>query len=182
MYSSPMERIMKEYKDLSSFPLSQFGLSIGLRNNNDYTKWIFTLMAPRDSIYSGGYFKLYADFPNGYPSIPPEICFVNPIYHINVNDTVPFTQGQHPLGAICIGPLGFWKQNYTMRELICSIYSLFYYVNPSCAYNNNKANEYKNDRNTYETKVRYFVRKYASLNSYAVDFNRTHDWDFNVFT
>ena len=121
-------RIKKEYQDLSASPLSQLGFSIGLINN-DYTKWRFTLMAPRDSLYKGGYYKLCAFFSNGYPSIPPEICFENPIYHINVNDCVPFTQGQHPLGAICIGPLGFWKQNYSMRELICSIYSLFYYTN-----------------------------------------------------
>ena len=57
MYSSPMERIMKEYQDLNRFPLSQFGLSIGLVNNNDYTRWRFTLMAPNDSLYKGGYFN-----------------------------------------------------------------------------------------------------------------------------
>ena len=181
MYSSPIERIIKEYRDLNAFPISQFGLSIGLVNNNDYTRWRFTLMAPKDSLYSGGYFKLDAFFPNGYPSIPPVICFLNPIYHINVNDMAPFTQQMDPLGAICIGPLGFWNQNCTMRELICSIYSLFYYANPSCAYNNNKANEYKNDKFTYESKVKYFIRKYASLSSYAVDFDRTQDWNFNVY-
>ena len=151
-------------------------------------------MAPRDSLYKGGYFKLDVFFPNGYPSVPPEICFVNPIYHINVNPKYPTFSLKKSIywaltifnfflfQVICIAPLGFWKQNYTMRELICSIYSLFYYVNPSCAYNNNKANEYKNDRHTYENKAKYFARKYASLNSYAVEFDRIHDWNFNVYS
>ena len=43
------------------------------------------MIAPKDSLYSGGLFFLQIIFPNDYPNSAPEIKFITPIYHINVN-------------------------------------------------------------------------------------------------
>ena len=179
MFSPVLEKIKQEYKDLCQNPLSSFGFSLGLENENDITKWRFTLLAPPDCSYKGGFFKLSAQFPNGYPNVPPQICFLTPIYHLNVNEFAhSYLQGD-PLGSICLGPLDFWKPNYTMRELICSIYSLFYYGNPHCAYNLNKADEYRYSRDVYEEKIKYFTKKYAK-SDHQINYNINQDWNFTV--
>ena len=157
--------IKKEYTDLSRNPISSLGFSVGLEHPNNYRKWKFILLGPNDTSYKKGLFNLSVNFPYGYPNIPPEVCFLTPIYHINVNDKAPLFNGAPPLGAINLIGLGFWKNGYTMRELICSIYSLFYYVDINHPFDPLKVQEFRDDRPCYETKISLFTKKYANLAS-----------------
>ena len=182
MYNPYEENNIKnEFLELSKNPISSLGLSVGLENQNNYRKWKFILLGPSDTSYKKGLFNLSISFPIGYPNSPPEVCFITPIYHINVNDKQPSIMGAAQLGAINIIGLGFWKPGYTtLRELICSIYSLFYYVDIFHPFDSSKVEEYRNDRPCYETKIAHFTKKYASINSSQNFLDSHNNWDFNI--
>ncbi len=62
-----MDRIINEFKDLNRKPVSNCGITTGLKNENDYRIWYLTLIGPKDSSYRGGIFRFYAQFPEEYP-------------------------------------------------------------------------------------------------------------------
>ena len=177
-----MDRIIEEYKDINRNPISNCGVTIGLMNESDYTKWRVTLLGPKDSSYKGGLFILSINFPNDYPNKAPEVCFLTPIYHVNVNPKAPKTQGEgvESLGHVCISTLNWWKPEYTMREVLTNIFALFYMANPDSPYGLDRADEFRNDRATYEEKAKYFTKKYASPMKADKVYDRTQDWNFNI--
>ena len=177
-----MNRIMEEYNDLITNPISNCGISVSLPNQLDYTKWRATLLGPEDTPYKGGLFILSINFPNGYPNKAPEVCFLTPIYHLNVNPKVPRIQGEgvESLGHVCISTLNLWKPEYTMREVLTNIFALFYMANPDSPYGLIRADEFRNERATYEEKVKYFTKKYANSMNAQQEYDRNQDWDFNM--
>jgi len=120
--------------------MPNFGLSVGLIHQNDYTKWRITLSGPLDSEYARGFYKINIMFPNNYPNSPPIFYFLNPIYHLNIN---PFSNQSDPLGYVPIDKLNLWQPGYTIRETITNLYALFYYAEPNFGYGNDRINEYK---------------------------------------
>ena len=131
--SKVLDRITKEYKVIYKNPIANCGITIGLFND-DIRKWKVTNLGPKDTSYKGGLFYLSINFPNDYPSKPPEVCFITPIYHVNVNPKAPTFPGAESLGHICISTLNWWKPEYTMREVLTNIFALFYLVNPESPY------------------------------------------------
>ena len=104
-----MYRIINEFKDLARNPLSNCGLTVGLENEDDYRLWKCSLFGPKDISYRGGLFYFYAQFPESYPSRPPEVYFGTPIYHLNINPRAPKSNMAEPLGHISISTLNWWK-------------------------------------------------------------------------
>ena len=84
-----VQRIMKEYKDLKLNPILKDGIKIELFNKGDPTKWKISLEAPDDSLYKGGLFYLSIEFPDNYPNQAPNVYFLTPIYHVNINNFLP---------------------------------------------------------------------------------------------
>ena len=179
MYGNSLHKIKKEFDEISRNPVAEFGLTVGLVNN-DIRKWRFCLCAPKDSLYNNGFYSLTATFPQNYPHEPPIICFSNPIYHCNVNPKSPTSPNDPPLGFINIYDLGFWNEEKTMLEVITQIYSLFYYADINCPYGNEILNEYINNRNVYDEKVKKFTQKYANIYSTLNSpLNYNSYWSFN---
>ena len=177
---SGLERITEEFKELTSNPISNCGVTVGLVNN-DYTKWQATLIGPKDTSYAGGLFKLNINFPSDYPDKPPEVCFITPIYHMNVNPRVPRTTGQgvESLGHVCISTLNWWKPEYKIREVLTNIFALFYMANPESPYGLDRAEEFLENRAVYEEKAKHFTKKYANpMANITIDPNK--DWDFDI--
>ena len=79
---SSLERIKKEFKDINRNPITNYNITVDLGKEGDYTKWRITLLGPKDSSYKGGLFNLIAYFPDDYPTKPPEVCFLTPIYQM----------------------------------------------------------------------------------------------------
>ena len=173
------QRIKKEFDYLYFNPVTSFGLTVGTINNNDIRNWKFTLIGPNDSLYKGGFFNLIVNFPDNYPNAPPIICFLNPIYHINVNPKLPRFPNDPPLGYIDIYNLGFWEMDSTMAEVITNIYSLFYYINYDVVYGEERLNEYRFQRNIYNEKVKYFTRKYGKCSD-NISIFKDRDWNFSL--
>ena len=176
-----MDRIINEFKDLNRNPISNCGITVGLVNENDYRLWKITMLGARNTSYKDGLFFLCAKFPEEYPIKPPEVYFLTPIYHLNVNPRAPRSSEDIPLGHISISTLSWWKPEYKMREVLVNIFALFYKANPDSAYGLDRAEEYRENRAVYEEKVKRFTKKYANpLKSNKIN-ERDKDWDFEIY-
>ena len=100
---SGLIRIRKEFKDLLNGPITCCSaMSVSLFDDNDITNWKVSMLGPKDTSYKGGLFYLSVHFPTDYPKKAPEICFITPIYHVNVNPRAPAFPGEESLGHIYI--------------------------------------------------------------------------------
>ena len=175
-------RNFEEYKELNRNPLTNVGITVGLLNENSYDDWKVSLCGPKDTPYKGGLFSANVHFPPEYPNKAPEIYFISPIYHVNINPYAPREEGSVPLGHVSISTLYWWKPEYKMKEVLLNIYSLFYNHNPDSPYGINRAKEYKENFSLYEEKAKYFTKQYASpqkKTTFYQNYDRTKDWDFN---
>ena len=174
-----MKRLKEEFKDLSRNPPVNFGITVGLYNEDNLFEWKCTILGPGDTCYKGGLFFLTIRFPDDYPNSRPEIFFTTPIYHLNVKF---FAGGNQPLGHICLSTINNWQNSYSMRKVLPEIFYLLGHNNPDDPYDykdNSKRNEFKNNRALFEEKAKYFTKKYANpLGSKKVF---TTDWDFSYY-
>ena len=89
-----LDRIYNEYHELNKNPIFICGIKVGLLNENIYNDWIANMQGPKDSSYKGGLFRLSIHFSDNYPNEPPEVCFITPIYHLNINPKAPKFEGE----------------------------------------------------------------------------------------
>ena len=174
---SALDRISKEYKDINRNPIANCGVTVGLFNEDDLRNWRVSLLGPKDTSYKGGLFYLSIHFPDEYPAKPPEVCFMTPIYHVNVNHK---PQPGCPLGHICISTLYFWNPQYRIRDILTSIFALFYMGNPESPYGLDRAEEFRNNRAVFEEKIKYFTKKYANPMKGFKEYPKGQNWDFSL--
>ena len=177
---SSLDRIAKEYKDINRNPIANCGVTVGLFDESDLTKWRVSLLGPKDTSYKNGLFILSITFPKDYPQKAPEVCFLTPIYHVNVNPKWPAFAGAESLGHVCISTLNWWKPEYTMREVLTNIFALFYLGNPESPYGLDRADEFRNNRAVYEEKIKKFTRKYANPMKGFKPCPEGQSWDFSL--
>ena len=172
-----MKRLKKEFEQLDNNPNSNFGITVGLINQNDIFHWRASIKGPDDSSYKGGIFILTIDFPEDYPNHPPEVCFKTPIYHVNVNSVK--SPNSDRLGHVCISTLNWWKPEYKIREVLYKIYALFYMANPDSPYGLERGIELRDNKKLYEEKVKHFTKKYANMQNCQIDKDYNDSWDFS---
>ena len=165
-----LERIKMELNDLQNNPVMNIGLLVGLPNPNNIYEWRCAMPGPVDTPYSCGLFFLKIIFPKDYPNSNPEICFITPIYHVNVRPYADL------LGHICISTLNFWTPQYTIRKVLIDIWALFYSGNICCNYLCNE--EYQINRMLYKAKCKYYTNKYARIGAGYKEYKKT-DWNFD---
>ena len=173
------KRIREEYEELSKNPITNIGLTVQLVDKNNIFKWKATLSGEKDISYNGGLFTLLVNFSDDYPNHPPEVCFITPIYHVNINPNKSNEPGAKSLGHVCIPILNNWKPEYKMKEVFNDIFALFYKANPDYPYDINIANEFRYNRDLYEEKIKYFTKKYANPNLSDIDKEYNTSWDFS---
>ena len=173
-----IREIIEQFKYLQRNPFLNLPITIGLPNENDIFKWRIFMIGPEDTPYKDGFFLISMDFTRDYPNYPPNIHFINPIYHLNVN---PKRTQTSPPGEICLAIFSRWNTSYKIEDILISIYALFYMVNPDSPFSLDRENEYRNNRTLYEEKIRYFTNKYANPRDFIhwtnVEING--DWDFS---
>ena len=172
MNYNSFQLIKNEFDDLQMNPIASIGVVVGLPNPNDYYTWRCTMMGPTDTSFAGGLFYLKIKFPMDYPSHAPEVLFVTPIYHVNVNH---IKQPTCPLGHICISTLNFWNPEYRIREVLTNIFALFYMGNPQSPYGIDRQSEMLNSPQLFEKKIKYFTNKYANPN---LGYREYDFWEF----
>ena len=164
--------INNEFQDLQKNPIASIGVVVGMPNPNNPFEWRCTMMGPSDTPFKGGLFYLRILFPQNYPQSAPEVQFITPIYHVNVNH-IP-QQTEH-LGHICISTLNFWNPEYRIREVLMNIFALFYKGNPDSPYGRERQIEMKNNPRLFDAKIRYFTNKYANP---SLGYKEYTSWDF----
>ena len=173
------KRIMKEFEELKKEPNLNIGVTVGIPNKNNIFEWRATILGPKDTSYRGGLFFLSIKFPQNYPNSAPEICFTNPIYHINVNHISPKSSLEDSLGKICISTLNWWKPEYYIIEVLTNIFALFYMANPDSPYGLDRADEFRYKWELHEEKIRYFTKKYANPRDDDIGLKQYESWDFS---
>lgn len=106
-----LKRIVKELTNYQANPHP----FVAVFPCEDMTLWKILMMGPHKTPYEGGLFQLYAKFPAEYPFKAPEVRFVTPIYHCNMNSQ----------GRICHS---VFDRNYspaiTFKTIVDSVYGL----------------------------------------------------------
>ena len=173
---SNIDRIWNEFNSLKYLcvgHLFDIGYKLWLKNNNNPFEWIFTLKAPNCTPYSGGLFYLKAIFPIDYPNRSPEVIFVTPFYHININ---PMHGMREPLGHIDTAILNWWKPDTSMKEVIIDIISFFWGAYPECPYGLERQVLYYKNIELFNKRIKYFTKKYADP---SFPYKEYTSWDFS---
>ena len=113
------KRLKNEIKNIESNPVTN--CSAGPIDKENLTLWEATIFGPNGTPYDGGVFKLKIKFTDEYPLKAPQIYFVTPIYHCNINSN----------GGICLDILkDNWSPALTISNVLLSICSLLSEPNP----------------------------------------------------
>ena len=171
-----LQAVRKEFQEISANPILNIGAQVGLINKNNIMEWRCTMLGPKDTPFADGLFFLKIKFPDNYPNKAPEVSFLTPIYHINVNPKAPKLGQTESLGHVCISTLNWWKPTSNIREVLTDIFALFYLSNPESPYGMERAEEFRKNKNLYDEKCKYFTKKYAAMDLPETTY--TTDWDF----
>ena len=173
MMNSGISRILEEFRDNVNNPISSISAFVGLPDENNPFNWRVSLLCPNESPYKGGLFFLSLIFPQNYPIAPPEVKFITPIYHLNVKHTRDISG---PIGKVDLSILNMWRPEYKVKDIIISVYSLFLMNKDFSSFSMAMSEEYKNNKNLYIEKCRYFTQKYASP---IIGYKEYDNWDFS---
>jgi len=149
--SSNSTRNARLRKELKSFDEKETdNVSAGMIAD-DITHWEAIIIGPTDTPYANEIMNLDIKFPEDYPFKPPKIKFTKPIWHPNINSSS---------GDICLDILkSNWSPALSIMKVLMSISSLLEDPNPDDPYNSKAADEYKNNRNKFNMKVREYFNK-----------------------
>ena len=109
-------------RDLQLFKKEDLeGINAMLVEEGDLYHWVAYISGPDKTSWEGGIFKLTLDFKESYPSTPPSVKFVTPMFHPNV----------YKSGEICLDILkDKWSAIYNVTTILLSIQSLL--TDPNC--------------------------------------------------
>ncbi|CAF5152701.1 unnamed protein product, partial [Rotaria sp. Silwood1] len=114
-------KVSKELDDLKKSSLDNFTVFLTQEN---LLFWKVIMKGPDDTSYAGYYWLLSVEFSSHFPFQPPNIRFITPIYHCNINDD----------GRICHDILqSKWTPQTTMRVVFKEILNLIRDPNPDYA-------------------------------------------------
>jgi len=132
-----LKRIWKEYHDIIDSPVEYWAPYVTM--DNSYL-WKVIMQGPAGTPYEKGHWIISYTFPQDYPFKPPQVRFLIPIYHCNINND----------GKLCLDILkDSWSPALTASKVFLSITELLKHPNPMDALDSVKANVYSDNKETY---------------------------------
>ena len=174
----PSFELLKQYKEADCDTIHNLGYSIKLFKEDDIYEWDVVLLGAPDSLYNGGIFHIKLSFPKDYPNSKPEVIFLTPIYHLNINPR-NFSKIE-PLGHVSVSFINWWNPKTTVKEILVQLYSIFYLQTNDSPYGLDRSNEFLENRPLYDMKTKYFTKKYANQENLDKGIKYDDkDWDFS---
>nr|CAD1823970.1 unnamed protein product [Ananas comosus var. bracteatus] len=169
-------RMQKELKLLMTDPLP--GVSLQLADNENFSSSLSSIEALvllfnvlqgfrdlTETVYSGGTFTVKIQVPERYPFQPPNVTFVTPIYHPNIDNG-----GRVCLDILNLPPKGAWQPSLNISTVLTSIgLLLLCEPNPDDGLMAEISREYKYNRQVFDQKARSWTEKYANPGSSAAN-------------
>ncbi|KAF4747913.1 Ubiquitin-conjugating enzyme E2 2 [Perkinsus olseni] len=141
MSTAARRRLIRDLKKLQQDPPS--GVSAAPATD-DIMKWTAVMFGPEDTPWEGGTFQLEVTFSEEFPTKPPRVRFLNPMFHPNI-----YTNGE-----ICLDILqNQWSPIYDIAAILTSIQSLLCDPNPNSPANSEAARLWSENRREYNLKV-----------------------------
>lgn len=147
--ASPSKR-----RDMDVMKLMMSDWKVELIEDN-ISEFYVEFCGPKDSPYEGGTWKLHVELPEQYPYKSPSIGFVNKIYHPNVDEGA---------GSVCLDVINqTWSPMFDLINVFeVFLPQLLLYPNPSDPLNGEAAALLMREPQTYNQRVKDYVRRYAS--------------------
>jgi len=125
---------------------------------DNISEFYVEFQGPKDSPYEGGKWKLHVELPEAYPYKSPSIGFVNKIFHPNVDEGA---------GSVCLDVINqTWSPMFDLINVFeVFLPQLLLYPNPSDPLNGEAAALLMREPQTYNQRVREYVKRYASADS-----------------
>jgi len=142
-------RIFREYRELLSSPVQYWTPFISADKSS---LWKIIMEGPAGTPYENGRWIITLQFPEDYPFKPPQVRFLIPIYHCNINND----------GKICLDILkDNWSPALTSKAVFNSITALLMTPNPADALDSVKANVYSDNKDIYNKLAAEHKERYA---------------------
>ncbi|KAG8077243.1 hypothetical protein GUJ93_ZPchr0007g5063 [Zizania palustris] len=152
-------RMQKEIKLLLNDP--PHGVSLNLSGDESALSSLLSFEAriegPDETVYSKGVFVLKIQIPERYPFQPPNVTFVTPVYHPNIDNG-----GRICLDILNLPPKGAWQPSLNIATVLRSIGLLLSDPNPDDGLMAEISREYKYNRQVFDINARCWTEKYAN--------------------
>ncbi|CAO2170564.1 unnamed protein product [Urochloa humidicola] len=148
-------RMQKEIKLLQDDP--PHGVSLNENGLSSLTSIEARIEGPEGTVYAKGVFILKIQIPERYPFQPPNVTFVTPIYHPNIDNG-----GRICLDILNLPPKGAWQPSLNIATVLTSIGLLLSEPNPDDGLMAEISREYKYNRRVFDINAQLWTEKYAS--------------------
>ena len=143
-----IKRLTKELSNLMNEDLDDFKIL----DSNDIMNWKASIYGPKNSIFEGGKYDLEIKFSLEYPTKPPSVKFLTPIFHPNV----------YKDGRICVDILqSEWTPSLNVNSILISLRSLLLDPNNNSPANRDAANLLRKNPSEYSSKVQEMISQRA---------------------
>ncbi|XP_046896220.1 ubiquitin-conjugating enzyme E2 T isoform X2 [Hypomesus transpacificus] len=113
--------------------------------------------------FEGGVFLLEIKVPERYPFEPPQIRYLTPIYHPNIDNA-----GRICHDALKLPPKGAWKPSLNIPTVLTSLQLLMAEPNPDDPLMADISSEFKYNKQLYLDKARKWTQKHAMQKNMGV--------------
>lgn len=120
------------------------------RPTKDMKTWEAGFPGPNTPLYKGSYFKISMKFCDQYPFRPPQVKFINKMYHPNIYSD----------GNVCFTLFSTrWKPSLNISDILIGLQQLLAQPNPNSPANCTAAGKFKKSKKAYEKCVIENIQK-----------------------
>jgi ubiquitin-conjugating enzyme E2 T len=156
-----VNRMLRELQLLQNPP---HGIQAYAKDEKDVTELEALIQGASHTPYENGIFKLDISIPERYPIEPPNVRFVTPIYHPNIDD-----RGRICLNILNMPPKGAWTPSLNISTVLTSVLSLMSEPNPDDGLMSAITEQYRNNKALFEKTAREYTKKYAMQSSLSIN-------------